>query len=342
MTRSRSNYLINRLLANDLTAAELEELLKGLEDQDYIYEYSDVLEKQFERLIDEHAPIDPAVLGAWRNKNTAKEKSQSLIEKRSRRAPDLRGLAAGIVIFISLGLASYFIYSQVESDNSGQLAETVIPVVTHRQELAPLGRRKTVKLQDGSYVKLNAGSKIQYPVTFNGDDRSVEINGEAFFDVARDESRPFLIHVSDVLIKVLGTSFNVKYFEEDKELSITVSSGSVGVEMPLVQNKPVVLTKDQKLIFDISSGSTNILDVVADEDISWIKGLLRFDRTPFVKVKGMLERWYDVEIQITNEKLYNASLTGKHLNESLISVLESISYALGAEYEIKGRTIILK
>jgi transmembrane sensor len=341
MTRSRSNYLINRLLANELTAEELEELLNGLDDEDYIYEYSDILERQFEKLIDQGANFDAALKEGWINRERDIRKGKKKQGKRVNL--DYRSIAAVAVILISFGLAFYFIQSQVNSvDTSNQLAENVTAVVAHREESAPLGRRKTVKLHDGSFVKLNAGSTIQYPISFNNDKREVEIDGEAFFDVAKDESRPFLINVSDVKIRVLGTSFNVRYFEEENEISVTVRSGSVGLEIPTISNKPVVIGKDQKFVFNTSTGITSILDVLAEDDISWITGVLRFERTPVPKVKGMLERWYDVEIQIVNDKLNNASLTGKHLNESLISVLESISYALGAEYEIKGRTIILK
>lgn len=343
MTRSRSNYLINRLLTNALTAEELEELLNGLDDEEYIYEYSDILEEQFERLLANRVNINPALAKAWKRKNKKREIPQK--KRRILRSMnyDMRGFAAGFVILVSFGLAFYFIQSQAGAkEQPGQHADDKAHVISLRQESAPLGRRKLVKLHDGSHVKLNAGSKINYPATFNAASRKVEIEGEAFFDVTRDESKPFLIQVSDVMIKVLGTSFNVKYFKEEHELTITVNSGSVGVEIPQIPKKTFVLTKDQKLIFDTAAASASVIKVVAEEDISWIKGLLRFERTPLTRVEGMLERWYDVEIHVANDKLYNASLTGKHLNESLISVLESISYALGAEYEIKGRTIILK
>ncbi|MFC5408831.1 FecR family protein [Larkinella bovis] len=345
MVRSRAEYLINKLISNTLSETELEELLEGMEKDEMLQQYSSVLEQYFNTLIEQHDQDTPQP--EWRI-NSGDRMAPAVPTRRIQFFyANYRGLAAFLALLFGLGTAYYFLNKNqpdrlTTADLAGyHPASGSVPVFAN-QEMVPRGKRKNVRLSDGSTVKLNSDSKISFPKNFGKTGRVVSLNGEAFFDVQRDESRPFVISVNSVKIKVLGTSFNVKDYNDEQELEITVRSGRVSVSLLSGQSAPVVLTKDQKLIFNKTTETFTIIGVNAESESSWITGALQFNNTPLNQVEHTLEKWYDVDIIVEDPTLYQASLTGKHLNENLDSMLESITYALDAQYEIKGRTIILR
>ena len=197
-------------------------------------------------------------------------------------------------------------------------------------------------LDDGSFVHMNSASSITYPNKFDSDARKVEIVGEVYFDISRDENRPFNIKVKDYTVQVLGTSFNVQAYEDEEDFSVTVESGSVKILLDDSGTNDIVLEKNQKLIFNPSTNLTEVVEVVSSDDLSWRHGVLKFDSTPMSKVEKMIERWYGVEIVIDGPGLSKASFNGSHKNKNLKSVLEALTYATRSNYIIKDNSIIIK
>jgi ferric-dicitrate binding protein FerR (iron transport regulator) len=191
-------------------------------------------------------------------------------------------------------------------------------------------------------VHLNAVSSISYPKEFDNNNRDVKISGEVYFDIARDESRPFTIKVKDYEVEVLGTSFNIKAYEDDEEFTVTVESGVVSVMLNSEEIKPVVLTKNQKLVFSTTTEELKVLNVNADDELYWRKGILYFDSTPMAEVEKMIERWYGIELIIEDEEIYDLAINGTHQNKSLKSVMESIRILTRTNYLIKDNSIIIK
>ncbi|MGV3557059.1 FecR family protein [Larkinella arboricola] len=345
MVRSRAEYLINKLISNTLSEKELDELLEGLGKDDVLNEYSPILERYFNELIEEE---NQTYKPEWRinpDNKTTSAKPVSTARQFQNFYADYRRVAAFVALLFCLGTAYYFISGDrinrlqtlLESNRGSQSRAGLIT----QEEIAPRGIRRSVQLSDGSLVKLNSDTKMSFPQTFNGSKRTVALKGEAFFNVERDESKPFIISLEGVTIKVLGTSFNVKNYTDEQEVEVTVRSGRVSVSLESDSSASIILEKDQKLTFNKNTDTFHITGVNAEQESSWINGSLQFNKTPLRNVEHTLEKWYNVDIIIQDESLYKASLTGSHLNESLVSMLESVTYAIGAQYKIQGRTIVI-
>ncbi|MDN5214839.1 FecR domain-containing protein [Fulvivirgaceae bacterium BMA12] len=199
------------------------------------------------------------------------------------------------------------------------------------------GERKLIELPDGSKVYLNAETSIRYPSDFSGNVRNINLTGEAFFEVKREDiRRPFSVHSADVTTTVLGTSFNISAFP-DKDAHITVATGKVKVANQL-DNKRVILTKGEQAIYDKSGLHKTTVDVSAYTD--WRNGILRFDGIPLDKAIGQMERWYDVTIEY-DSTLLDRSIRGIYKNESLRQVLEDMQFMLELKYEFVNDSLIV-
>ena len=158
------------------------------------------------------------------------------------------------------------------------------------------GERKRIDLGDGSVVWLNAASQLQYPDRFDPDIREVTLEGEAFFEVAKDADRPFVIRSGELKTTVLGTSFNIRAYKEDKTLSVAVVTGKVRVTAPDLRSE-VHLVPDQQAVFDKKERRLNKNDQVSASGLaSWKEGLFQFRNTTFSEVTAILQRSYNVRI----------------------------------------------
>lgn len=200
-------------------------------------------------------------------------------------------------------------------------------------------------LPDGSKVLLNSGSIIEIASDFNDSDRNVYLDGEAFFEIERDTVRPFIVNTeSNLQVKVLGTSFNVKSYKSDQTIETTLVSGKVEL-LQNTKNLPgIALSPNQKATFDKVEDRINIEEVTTAEIISWKEGVLIFDNEPIQNVLNSLERWYDVEIKIKDSVISTYTFSGKVKRKTSIEeVLELIEASSPIEYhsDEKRKTFIL-
>nr|WP_246439935.1 FecR family protein [Rhabdobacter roseus] len=159
------------------------------------------------------------------------------------------------------------------------------------------GERKKVQLEDGTVVWLNAASKLHYPDSFAPDRRQVSLEGEAFFEVTKDAARPFIIRSGDLETTVLGTSFNIRAYQEDKTLSVAVVSGRVKVAAPDTRSE-LLLVPDQQAVFNKQGRRLNRNEKVFASGLSaWKDGLFQFRNTTFSEVTAILQRSHNVRIQ---------------------------------------------
>lgn len=200
------------------------------------------------------------------------------------------------------------------------------------------GEHKRIILPDGTSVTLNAGSYLRYPREFITDVRRIEMNGEAFFEVTRDEEKPFLIHTKDADVKVLGTSFNVKAFDMDEQLTVSVQTGKVQVDLPEAMMR---LLPDEQFVMDKTKGEFQKRNEDARLSTVWIKGGLYFNRTPIRTVVNELVRMYNRTIEFAPGAEYDDYIYGEHDNKSLEAVLKSIQYSTDIKYRIENDKIVL-
>lgn len=246
-----------------------------------------------------------------------KMKDGRIIESiRSLFKPGLRpafSLAALLVLVIS----SILYFTNIEMERVLQTISTAN------------NEHKEITLSDGSLIKLNSGSQIEYYESFEEDKREIKLMGEAFFSVKKD-GRPFIISTENAVTTVLGTQFNV--WSRDKETRVIVKEGKVSLaENRSLENK-VVLNKDEYSKVVEKMPPSKPVNVNADEMMGWMNGKMIFNGTALNEIAGELERYYDVKITLGNDKIADYNLTGYFENEEIDTVLAKICLALDLKY----------
>lgn len=198
------------------------------------------------------------------------------------------------------------------------------------------GEHRTVTLPDGSTVMLNACSTLRYPAEFNGDQRLIELEGEGFFKVERNEQMPFIVDCKDIDVTVLGTQFNVKAYSSDDLISVNVESGKVQVDFTDAMTR---LSANEQVVINKNSGEYSKLRKTSQKVATWRTGQLQFDHTPIHDVAKELERMYNCKITFSPGQEFDNIITGEHENTNLESVLNSIQYTSDIRYRKNGNTI---
>jgi transmembrane sensor len=229
------------------------------------------------------------------------------------------------------------------------------------------GSRSRVQLPDGTVVMLNAGSKLTYNKDYGVDVRDVTLVGEGFFDVKKNKEKPFIIHTSNINIKVLGTVFNVKAYPEDKRTETSLIRGSIEVTIKNRPNDKIILSPSEKLVVEngvvlekIAAEHTinapaeaEIVPLVSinklkyhegDSSIAetqWIENRFVFNDESFDDLALRMERWYDVKIEIKDPSLQKRRMTGNFEKESISQALEALKIMIPFRYEEDGNRIII-
>lgn len=197
------------------------------------------------------------------------------------------------------------------------------------------GERKNVALPDGSVVFLNAGSAISYPEKFDRGVRKVILKGEGFFEVVHEEDRPFLVESKNITTRVLGTSFNVKSYEGDASVKVSVATGKVMVaengENSTARQKMTLLPNEQAS-YENSALQKNEVNI--SRLIAWKDNMLVFHNTPLSEAIVTLERWYGVNIDFQDKTIDTSKVSGEFKSgEKLEEVLKTFQYVLDMDYD---------
>ena len=251
-------------------------------------------------------------------------------------------LAAAIIIIPLVCVALFLIK---ENDDDIFLGSTAQENVIEKR-VNPLGQKSVLFLSDGTKVWLNAASKISYLQDFTQlDTRDVYLEGEAFFDVAHNPGKPFIVHTSSIKIKVLGTSFNVKSYAEEKTIETTLVHGKVRIEQSDVKGNrigDVELKPNQRAVFNKESKIINVKEVAAGNAGSWKQERLVFEEESIDNVIMQLERWFNVKIHVQNKGKLDCKLTASIEKESLEEVLRLIEASHNVRYGIKGSQVFIE
>ena len=202
----------------------------------------------------------------------------------------------------------------------------------------PKGGQYQVTLPDGSKVWLNAATSLRFPTAFTGKDRTVELTGEAYFEIARNKDQPFQVKVNEMTVDVLGTHFNIMAYENEGSVNTSLLQGSVRVEQA---GQAKTLQPGQESRLNISTG--NLLVAVADTDqaVAWKNGLFQFDGATLETVMHQVERWYDVDVKYEGE--VTSHFSGQiPRSASLPQVLHMLDLAGKTRFTLEGRTVVVK
>ena len=205
-----------------------------------------------------------------------------------------------------------------------------------------LGQKLTFQLEDGTEVMLNAGSKLTFRKHFVGS-RDVYLEGEAFFKVARDRTRPFIVHTMDMETTVLGTSFNIKENRLKDRIEVSVLTGKVAVKaVALDSHNSMELHPTQMGVYSPQKRTLTNLEFDYDKVLSWKDNVLFFQDASFEEVLDQLQRWYGVTIIVKKAINNRKGFQGRYEDKTLETVLTGIGFAYGFDFDIEDDVVIIK
>ncbi len=222
-------------------------------------------------------------------------------------------VAASLALLLGSG---YLLYGEF----TGEVREAPVQELTRSTQW---GQKLNLSLADGTQIRLNSGSSIKYPERFTGNNRVVELEGEAYFEVAPDPQRLFVIKLGEVRTTVLGTSFNINSYSGLDHIAVTVVSGKVRVAS---EHKEVHLGPNEQGQFDRKTRTMTKRKTDISTYLNWKDGILQFEDTKLTEVSKTLERWFGVQIEFENGNIGNCHITASYDNVNLEGILESIVF----------------
>ena len=212
--------------------------------------------------------------------------------------------------------------------------------VIYNEVLVPRSGNFSLVLADGTTVWVNAESRLRYPVVFNGKERKVYLEGEAYFSVAKDSLHPFVVETEKMDVTVLGTQFNVNTYRVDGCYETTLVEGKVEV-CDRLSKKEVVLLPDEQA--RLQGGNLSVRKVDTRLYTSWVNGRFYFEREALEEIAAQLERWYDVSFFFMREELKQEEFTGVVLRDySLEQILEIIAKTTDLKFTVNGKAVTLQ
>lgn len=241
-------------------------------------------------------------------------------------------MAASIIVIIGLG--TWFNYSTA-------IENLLFPLV-YEKSMTQSGQNATIRLSDGTLIHLNAESVLKYPNKFSGNTREVYLEGEAFFEVAKDKKHPFIIHSSKMDTKVVGTSFNILAYPDQKNQEVSVVTGKVSVSSTVTKQNVFVFPGQKATI----EKETNNLKAHSQINIStiasWRKNILVFEDVTVNEVIATMERHYGVKIKIQNESLQNLIINASFEEAEPEQVLNLLCKSIDASFKKEKNSYIIK
>ena len=327
----RKEFLKNKLNQQGCTEEELKELY-FLIDQNGTKEELDILELKIWKSESENKKLNEFESSVLFNKikkkaSITEQNSKSKINKHfSIGYQQISRIAASILLLIT------FTWVTINYLSERDKAKKVKYVTKSTNK----GQRVSITLNDGSVITLNAESSITYPEVFADTLREIILTGEAFFEVAKNPDKPFVVESNGLLTTVLGTSFNIRAFS-DKHTEVTVATGKVKVAPKLSSKNTIeetVLIPNQQASFNTEDLSIVVSEVDLTPFLAWKSNALYFDMVPFSEVVKTLERWYNVEIVMENNKANHCLVRAKYKNEALTTVLVGLKLLVNFDYKL--------
>jgi transmembrane sensor len=199
---------------------------------------------------------------------------------------------------------------------------------------APAGSKMKFELGDGTKVWLNHGSKLKYPYRFEGKNRKVFLTGEAYFEVAHNKDVPFIVGTNRIEVKATGTAFNVSAYPEDNIIETTLVEGRVILYGANSSSEIKVLSPNESLKFNSQKNNYTVETGNTAKNTFWKDGLLVFRNDPLEDVAKKLARWYNVDVEITNEKIKKFTYTATFTDETLAQVLKLMTIPTPVSYKL--------
>jgi ferric-dicitrate binding protein FerR (iron transport regulator) len=356
-------FLMSRNLSGEASPEEQEELMERLREQPGLMQQYDMLKRVWAAYSpqQEAAPAETARINRILQLSAAEDALQAAPDDAAPVRPlyqriwksSYRRVAIAAGLLIGLWAMAHWWADSRRSNTANEI-------------IAKRGSKTRTILPDGSTVWLNAGSSIRYEPGFSGPQREVTLQGEAFFDVVKQPSRPFIVHAGDLNIKVLGTAFNVKSYDEDKSVETTLIRGLVQITRPGDgRQAPIYLHPHQKIVLlrkDIETQPAAdktenkaaapekrphivAIDSSMKEDerveTSWVYNRLEFRGDRFDELARKLERWYNIDVHFEDDSARALTFNGSLENETVEQAFLALEAAVPFRFKINHNEVYI-
>ena len=239
----------------------------------------------------------------------------------------VKAVAAVALILLMVGNAVLYVRSNQQTE-------------TRYAEIGALrGQKASLTLPDGTKVTLNSESTLKYSTDYNQSERIVQLEGEAFFEVAKNQKIPFVVKAGKLAIEAKGTAFNVKAYPEEKYISTTLTEGIVEVKTP---GELIAMRPNERVEYYCDQQTASLIKIDdAKNSIGWMNDQLSFDNATLDELAKDLSRIYNIVIEFSSESLKDQRFTGTISNNSLQSVLRILSLTSPVQYKIQDDKVIL-
>ena len=362
MSEARIYILLGKKLSNEATKDELTELEQLLQDKKVEPYLAELLQEIWQKkaTINEKELDEKWMHAASHFSPEAEDSNIFPVYRQKAKTILLRrvmGVAAGLAALVLLSLW-LFQCSQKQTLLADTGAGTKDSVT-----VAMNGERKKIILPDNTEVHLNSGSRLVYNKDFGNNNREVWLSGEAFFEVTKDAAHPFLVNTNRMMVKVLGTVFNVKAYNTKEDIETTVVEGKVEVSLKEDAGKKVILLPNEKislrngsivkedghthnpvtpLSYEVQTVKSDKKETTMPEETAWVKEKVFFNQEPLEIVALKMERWYNVRIHFKDEKMKHLLMTGDFDNVSIDEAMHVLQIMVGFEYDINGSDVFIR
>jgi transmembrane sensor len=273
------------------------------------------------------------------------------------------GILSIVIIGVTVACGWLFLYPARNRQASSSIPIQDLTVPALNEVVTANGSRTRLTLPDGTKVWLNAGSRLAYDKTFGSGRRDINLTGEAFFDVAKNSQQPFIIHTQRMDLRVLGTTFNVKSYAADRTTEATLIRGSIAISVRNRPNETIILKPNQKLV--VTSDQTKLRSLHAGQsrqavdstaqisirppsyeqntgamiETSWVDNKFIFQNEDFGTLSKDLERWYGVNIRLTDPTQADWRFTGNFEKENIRQALDALKLTAKFNYIIQENQI---
>lgn len=336
--------LAARQLAGEATPAELQELEVLLQEHTVLQERYLILQQYFKESA-YHSTSDTEqalqrTLSKIQSPSTETGLTSVITVRRTRFLRVIKWTAAAAAILLMFGISYLYPFKQgVKQVAAADTAQWL-------QRENGKATRAVIELADGSKIWLNADSKLTYPEVFSATSREVYLAGEAFFDVAGNPRKPFIIHLEKGTIKVLGTSFNIRAYDNEP-VQTSVKTGKVAF-IPKYEDAgkkadTIFITPDEKVIYKIKDAAASIVKEItsAEDDKAWTEGRLVFRDVTLEEISMELERTFGKKIVFTSEAPKHYHLTGSFQNNNLQDIMYYLARSKTFHYTITDSTLLI-
>ena len=316
--------LIEKYFDGNITDAEIKKLSDWIKNDRHLQNW---WEEEFSK---SDAGINPVLrdklFARIKEQTQGKEETQGKENPRTIRMNPWKW-AAAIVLPICIAFFTYYLVDSSQTVGAPFIVK------------ADKGDKATIELPDGTNVVLNSASQLSYLNNFGENVRRVQLNGEAYFKVAHDEKRAFIVQVGDLEVKVLGTSFNVSAYEDAKDVTVVLLEGKVGVYAQKISH---IMKPGDKIEYNKATHKITATQVHPNDYIEWTKGNMYFEKESLENIMKTLSRIYDVEIRFDSNKLPNEYFTGTIPGGGIQNALNILMLTSPFYYEMDGSVIVLK